>query len=381
MRVRIFFLLMIFSSYIMAQKVELNGYFTNMQSFMFSDLDGPWISDNLVHNRLNLFLYPNDKWTLSVQVRNRIFTGTSVQSAAFAESMNKDMGITDLSFHSVNEQSVLVNHCIDRAYLNFNGQKFEITAGRQRINWGQSFVWNPNDVFNTYSFFDFDYAEKPGADALRLQYYLSYASNVEIAAKWNNNQKATVAMRTVINAAGYDWQLMAALMNESDWVLGGAWTGNIKSVSFTCEFSYIFPKDSFSASQDLFLISSGFSYSFENSLMLQTEFLYASLDGSVRSFESFYYGDLSVKNLAFTEYNWFVQAAYPITPLLSANFSAMLYPQIKGFYLGPSFNYSLSDFADFGLILQSFSAEFTDINGDIKRQQYNFAFLRLKYSF
>ena len=39
---------------------------------------------------------------------------------------------------------------------------FIATAGRQRINWGQTFVWNVNDVFNAYSYFDFDYKERPG---------------------------------------------------------------------------------------------------------------------------------------------------------------------------------------------------------------------------
>ncbi|MCG8318265.1 MAG: hypothetical protein MI921_02070 [Cytophagales bacterium] len=45
--------------------------------------------------------------------------------------------------------------------------------GKHRINWGKSYVWNPNDVFNAYSFFDFDYEERRGTDALLIKYTTS----------------------------------------------------------------------------------------------------------------------------------------------------------------------------------------------------------------
>ena len=35
-------------------------------------------------------------------------------------------------------------------------------------------VWNPNDLFNAFSFVDFDYEERPGSDALRIQKYTGY---------------------------------------------------------------------------------------------------------------------------------------------------------------------------------------------------------------
>lgn len=32
-------------------------------------------------------------------------------------------------------------------------------------------AWNPNDWFNTYNYFDFDYEERPGTDAIRVRVY------------------------------------------------------------------------------------------------------------------------------------------------------------------------------------------------------------------
>ena len=35
------------------KRLSLNGYVTNMQSFMFQSLNDNWTIDNLIHNRLN----------------------------------------------------------------------------------------------------------------------------------------------------------------------------------------------------------------------------------------------------------------------------------------------------------------------------------------
>ena len=35
------------------KRLSLNGYVTNMQSFMFQHLNDNWTIDNLIHNRLN----------------------------------------------------------------------------------------------------------------------------------------------------------------------------------------------------------------------------------------------------------------------------------------------------------------------------------------
>src|SRR5210317_1168395 len=82
---------------------------------------------------------------------------------------------------------------IDRLWLQFTFGNLEIIAGRQRINWGQTLVWNPNDIFNSYSYFEVDYPERPGSDALRFQYYTGDASTIEVAAKIDSAKQVTAA--------------------------------------------------------------------------------------------------------------------------------------------------------------------------------------------
>jgi hypothetical protein len=60
----------------------------------------------------------------------------------------------------------------------------------------------------------------------------------------------------------------------------------------------------------------------------------------------------------------------------------MYYPNVDGFFLNPSFDYSLSNNLTFSFVYQYFKVEFPNpMTGVNQQQQYNFAFLRLKQDF
>ena len=103
---------------------------------------------------------------------------------------------------------MLFNRTIDRASAEYNGGKWDITLGRQRINWGINTVWTPNDIFNTFNYFDFDYEEeRPGSDAARVQYAFTPSSTIELAVspgKPANQNIGAVMYR--FNKWNYDFQ-------------------------------------------------------------------------------------------------------------------------------------------------------------------------------
>ncbi len=112
---------------------------------------------------------------------------------SYAEMTGSDQGWVDMSWNILNEQSFFLNTTVDRLWVDFNYDKFQARIGRQRINWGQTLIWNPNDIFNVYSFFEFDYIERPGSDAIRLQYYPDYSSAIELAVKADYDNRITAA--------------------------------------------------------------------------------------------------------------------------------------------------------------------------------------------
>ncbi|MBN2276051.1 MAG: hypothetical protein JXK95_17110, partial [Bacteroidales bacterium] len=255
--------------------------------------------------------------------------------------------------------------------------------GRQRINWGQTYVWNPNDIFNAYSYFDFDYEERPGSDAVRIQYYAGAASVVEGAVKVDSGKNFTAAGLVRINKWGYDMQVLGGILNSEDMVAGFGWSGNIGGAGFKGEISYFHPYRNFGDTSGLVFITLGVDYTFGNSLYIGFEGLYNQLpkDFYGAGFAQFYEGPLTVKNLSFTEYNLFAQISYPVNPIINVSLAGMYFPDVSGYFAGPSFTWSLMDNLNLSLYLQFFKGEFPDITGVKMQQSFNLGFMRMKYSF
>ncbi|MDD3022123.1 MAG: hypothetical protein PHX61_14260, partial [Alphaproteobacteria bacterium] len=292
---------------------SLNGYITNMQSFMFEDVNKAWISDNLLHNRLNFHWNSSSKlFGFTVDLRNRLISGESIKdNPNYIPASTSDKGWQKLFLNIASGNSYVLTSKIDRAYWDITLDKWQLRVGRQRINWGQCMVWNPNDLFNTYSFFDFDYIERPGSDAVRLQYYTGNTSSVEMAVKADRYNRITAAGLYRFNVSNYDIQLLAGLMNSEEYVLGAGWSGNIGNAAFTGEFSYFHPQKHFSDNTGIVAVSLGSNYTFNNSLTLQAEVLYNQQQKRNNSFTEYYNMDLSARNLSFSKYTAMVQASYP----------------------------------------------------------------------
>jgi hypothetical protein len=357
--------------------ISLSGYLTTMQSVMFDSLSGPFMNENLLHNRLNFKAYPGENVTIAAEFRNRLFTGDLVRLGSYYSGLiGADYGMVDMSWNVIEKQSFLLNTAVDRLWLDLHYDKFQVTVGRQRINWGQTFVWNPNDIFNAYSFFDFDYVERPGSDAVRLQYFPSSASAVELAVKVDSENDVTAAGLYRFNKWGYDIQFLAGIVNGEDIVIGTGWSGAIGSISFRGEASWFDQYEDFPGDESTILITTGFDKIFKNNSLAQIQLMYCNNPLLLNDFNSFYSGNLSSKDLAFSKFSAFGQFTWAVTPLLNMTVSAMWFPDLEGYFAGPSLDYSLAENLDFSLLWQHFNSIMAGT-----RTKINLGFLRLKYSF
>ncbi len=388
-RILIFILANIYYQFLFAQeeskKADLNGYISNMQSVQFQDVNGIWINDNIIQNRLNFNWYPSKKITFNAGLRTRLFTGESVKLIpGYGDLLEEsDLGYFELNKNIIEDSSVILNLNIDRLFFKYEHEKFAATIGRQRINWSNTYVWNPNDLFNAYSFFDFDYPERPGSDAIRLQYFTNEVSSIEVAAKIDKNSELTAAALWKFNKRNYDFQLMSGFLNSSEYAIGGAWSGAVKSIEFKGELTYLRPFDNFSDTTGQFMSSIFVGYTFANSLDLKFEFLYTDIpDNGISNFYQFYYLPLSVKTLSFTNLNFFVQTSYQISPLLFGSFSCIYYPKKKGIFVSPSIDFSFTDNLYASFLIQYFSGEMKNPQTMLlEKQNVTFAYLRLKWNF
>jgi hypothetical protein len=357
--------------------LTLKGYVSTMQSVMFDSLSGPFLNENLIHNRLNFKGYVNENITFSAEFRNRLFTGDLVTpDHSYSTIIGTDYGMVDLSWNLLDEQSYFLNTTVDRLWVDMNYGKFQARIGRQRINWGQTLVWNPNDIFNVYSYFDIDYPERPGSDAVRIQYYPGYSSAVEIAVSADYLDKVTGAALYRFNKWGYDIQFLTGVFNSEDLVAGAGWSGAFGSVSFRGEASWFHSAKNFADSAGTVIATVGFDKTFRDNSMIQAQVMYCNNPVTLSGFGALYIGNMSTKQIAFSEFSAFGSYSYPVSPLMNISLSAMWFPDLKGFYAGPSFDYSFAENAGLSIIWQHFENK---VNG--VRSGINIGFLRVKFSF
>ncbi|MEZ5199598.1 MAG: hypothetical protein R2764_25435 [Bacteroidales bacterium] len=259
----------------------------------------------------------------------------------------------------------------------------EIRVGRQRVNWGINMVWNPNDIFNTFNFYDFDYVEMPGCDAIRGIFYTGVASSIEAAVKIGKDEKITAVGMFKFNKWNYDMQVMAGMM-EDDIVFGGGWSGYIKNAGFTGEGSYFRDKKNVADTVGIFIFSMGANYTFKNSIFIHGSFLFNTngtkgnagatnpLDNPIINFRT-----LTPKDFTRARYSIFGQVSYPISPLINGDLSTIFNPNDKSFFLGPNIGFSLSDNISLLLMAQIFVGDEGTEFGNAGQLYY----LRLKWSF
>ncbi|OFX39379.1 MAG: hypothetical protein A2W95_00180 [Bacteroidetes bacterium GWA2_40_14] len=359
------------------EKFTIDGYISQMGSsqFITDSSDVTW--DYVLHNRLNLAWYATDKLTLKLQFRNQFFLGETINNTSgYAAEFSKDKGAADLNWNWFSSGGSLLNTQVDRAFVEYVHGTNELTIGRQRINWGRSLVWNPNDIFNAYSYYDFDYTEKPGSDAIRAIHYFGTASSFEFVTKVDSANHLSFGALTKFNKWGYDIQLMGGYIQNEDVVIGVGWEGNIKKFSFRGETSYFHPEKKFSDSTGVFLATLGTDISFDNNLMIQAEFLYNDKKALIPLIQ-LVSAPSNSKSLSISTYNVFANVIYPITPIFSAYLAGMYYTDQNGFFLMPGVDISLTNNLNASLIYQYFNLE---IFGR-QRISMNMAFARLKWSF
>ena len=162
----------------------LKGYVKGLGTMQTIGDNGEISLENVLHNRMDLNWFINDHFTVSAGLRNRVIIGNNVSLIpGYSDYVSRDNGFLDLSWRWADENSWVGISQLDRLMIDYTVGNFQVTLGRQRINWGQTFVWNPNDLFNAYSLFDVDYPERPGTDALLVEYYPSPTSDAQLV--WN----------------------------------------------------------------------------------------------------------------------------------------------------------------------------------------------------
>ena len=338
--------------------IRIGGYLQGMPVRISADLPEPLGSEAYweyrLQNRLNLKWYISSELSFSWEMRTRLFAGDLVQDIPFyADAIDVDPGYADLSLLVEENDTWLLHYIPDRLNLDWYTDEWRVTAGRQRINWGINSVSNPNDLFNIYSFYDFNYPERPGSDAIRIQHFLDWASRVEVAYSPAREARNSVAAGMyTFNKGGYDIQMITGYY-KNNWALGGGWAGSISQTGFKGEVMAFVDLENVAGEPSSNIVAAlSADHMFSSSLFLIAEILYnknGGLDQFVLLGEQ-----LSAENPSYSRYQFTTQASYPFSPIFNGSFAAIYYPDESAAFLSPSVTWSVLQNLDLNLLGQLF---------------------------
>jgi hypothetical protein len=369
---------------------EIKGY----QKYLFGSSEYPQINerlnDHLLHSRLNTRWYPSQNFTAALELRMRAFYGESVEKIpGYSELIKSKRSFVNLDWMAWKSSSSLGYFEIDRLFIDWHLNEFQLTAGRQRIAWGTSWVWNPTDIFNPLSVLDFDYEELPATDAVRLQYYTGAVSKIEIAyqpAKDSRNQ--IIAGLWNINKWNYDFNFIAGV-RFNRWLAGLSWAGDILDAGFRGEI-LVNQKIKLSDNSNLISLQNSIynfnktivnfslsgDYTFPNSFYIHTEVLFNN-NGKKENTFLFQQEANSLGMLSAARWSLYQEFAYNISPLVRGIIFTIFNPDDNSFVAVPSVSWSA--ITNFDLSLNAFffgGSPLTEFG------EYGTAiYFRLKYSF
>lgn len=359
-------------------EADVGGYLKELGSVGIGNDLKTYHYDNILHHRLETKVSFGSYLSVQADLRTRLFHGWSVQqNPDFGWAIANDPGYFDLSRTLVDTDDAVLNMAIDRLQLSFEKGAWEVHAGRQRINWGKTLVWNPNDLFNAYAYLDFDYEERPGTDAVYARYSWSYASSVEggyrLGKSWD---ESVLALMLRGNIGEYDVQAIAG--NYYDQLaLGLGWSGYLQSAGFKGELSYFGPRDQWLKEKGHVTGSLGSDYMFGNGVYLSTEFLYnGGWDRSSNALETLVRPPRA-DDLFIAETGYFVQSSFSINPLTGISGGVLGSFDRKMLILIPQLTHSLGENTDLLILAQLLKGPvFTEIT-----ETPNLFYVRLKWSY
>lgn len=358
------------------KKWEFHGYLKDLNTIVFDKAFKNAAYTNLVHNRLNFKWRPSEKFTGAVEIRNRLYWGDQVQAVPqFGRQLRNDNEAVNLSTTwKISENSIFVSN-VERLWGEYRRTKWNVKAGRQRVNWGTANIWNPNDIFNSYNFLDFDYEERPGCDALKMQYIINDFSNIEITTALTGQQYQTIsAIRYFTNYQGYDLQLISGIFHKT-FTAGFGWAGNIDEFGFRSEGQFFFGGEDSTTYAN---VTMELDYFLKKGWYINSAFLYnrTGLDAPVSDWSQVNF-KITPTSLMPAKWNMLLGCSKEFTPLFSGSISTIYCPGARLLILYPSFKYSLLPDVDVDLVWQSLFAQQEHGFGDISHAVY----LRLKWSF
>jgi len=307
--------------------------------------DTTW--DHHAHLRLNFEYRWSEALSFNAGTRNRLFWGDNLDVPGFDEQLAEDPGYVDLSSNWLEGEDALGNTTFDRLHLNWQYSVWEMRVGRQRVNWGMATLWNPNDLFNVYSIFDFDYEERPGSDAVLISHSPGYASRAEAVWEFDDDwDEVSLAGRYRFNLSGLDIQILGG-KKKTDLVVGAGFSGSLWGAGINGEVSHFDPyKHEWDGIEQecstVSTLETNYHLSGRGNPVWKISVLHTSNPQDPDNMLAYLAQPLTVKAISFSRWAAYGEAAFDINALSRQIFGVAVYDD-ESWYVTATNTYSLAD--------------------------------------
>jgi len=367
---------------------DLDGYVKYMGTGTFVDT-GTDLSDQLLHQRFNFEYRFDSSLRINVGMRNRVFYGDTSKTLGYGDLIDFDPGYWDMSSTWMDNDGWVGNSQFDRAYVNWSpGDDWQVRVGRFRINWAMTTLWNPNDIFNAYSLYDFDYEERAGADAVLISRKLGFASSLNLV--YNPNQDSDLnsyAARYLFNADGWDMQLLLG-KSGFDRIIGAGFAGDVSGAGFRGEVTYFepiydhWPRLPVLSSNELqatrvSTLEADYSVTGKRNWLIRGSLLHISNPTESDSALLYLNLPLTARTLSFTHWTTYFDVGFDISSLSRLTLTTSYY-QDGSYFIGANGSYSLADDWQLLMVFQRFDGSHDSLFGQTAA---TLGFVQLKWSF
>lgn len=345
---------------------DLDGYIKYMVSYSLPDHQDNAL-DHLIHQRFNFEYRSEYGLSFNAGLRTRLFSGDSLEIPQYDDLIGYDAGYLDLNKNISSSQDVLMNSQFDRLYVDWRHDDWQARIGRSRINWAVNTIWNPNDVFNAYSIYDFDYEERAGTDAIIVNRKFGFAGGIYLVVNPNqDNELNSYAVRYFANVSGWDYQLITG-KSGLDNVIGAGFATDWLGAGVRGEFTWFEPRRDHYNQRKLeqnkvLSLETDYSFTSERNWLVRAAWLWIDNPVEISNAKLYLNLPLDAQTLSFTKNSAYAEVGVDVTPLSRLTFSSTYYDD-DSYFIGISNSYSLANDWQLLTVLQRFDGSSNSLFG------------------
>ncbi|MBN2088950.1 hypothetical protein JW964_05030 [candidate division KSB1 bacterium] len=196
---------------VLAQKVEINGYFE--PQLMVAEIKNEILQLGSNKLRVDFQYKPTAKTTFGANVNYIAYHGKTEWNILDYLPTKMQAEAPELNFLGYELNPYLLpfqeRHYLDNAYIRLSFKRLDLTIGKQQLSMGTGYVWNPTDVFNRKDIADPTY-EQPGHNAIRLDIPLGSRTGLTgIYAPTDRWEDSDLLLKIKSHIFHFDFSIMA----------------------------------------------------------------------------------------------------------------------------------------------------------------------------